>query len=73
MEFHPTLGRPKEKPEVRLKRQTQRRLRQTQTLDQIREMTTGDVEIGEWLRMQYRQISSPRRDKRFGLATWILD
>ena len=22
--------------------------------------------------MQYRQTSSPRRDKRFGLATWIL-
>ena len=76
MEFHPTLGRPKEKPEVRLKRQTQRRSRQTQTLNQIKKMTKEDVEmiekIDEWLSMQYRQTSSPRRDKRFGLATWIL-
>ena len=57
MEFHPTLGRPKEKPEVRLKRQTQRRSRQTQTLNQIKEMTKEDVEmvekIDEWLSMQY--------------------
>ena len=28
--------------------------------------------IDEWLSMQYRQTSNPRRDKRFGLATWIL-
>ena len=39
-------------------------------------MTKEDVEIiekiDEWLSMQYRQTSSPRRDKRFGLATWIL-
>ena len=27
MEFHPTLGRPKEKPEIRLKRQIQKRSR----------------------------------------------
>ena len=27
MEFHPTLGRPKEKPKVRLKRQTQKGLK----------------------------------------------
>ena len=27
MEFHPTLGRSKEKPEVRLKRQTQKGLK----------------------------------------------
>ena len=57
MEFHPTLGRPKEKPEVRLKRQTQRRSRQTQTLNQIKKMTEEDVEmvekIDEWLSMQY--------------------
>ena len=39
MEFHPTLGRSKEKPEVRLKRQTQRGLKQVQTLRQIKKMT----------------------------------
>ena len=76
MEFHPTLGRSKEKPEVRLKRQTQRRSRRTQTLNQIKKMTKEDVEmvekIDELLSMQYRQTSSPRRDKRFGLATWVL-
>ena len=39
-------------------------------------MTREDVEmikeIDEWLSMQYSQASSPRRDKRFGLATWVL-
>ena len=45
MEFHPTLGRPKEKPEVRLKRQIQGRSRKTQTLNQIGKMTREDVEM----------------------------
>ena len=44
MEFHPTLGRPKGKPEVRLKRQIQGRSRQIQTLNQIKKMTREDVE-----------------------------
>ena len=39
-------------------------------------MTEEDVEmvekIDEWLSMQYQQTSSSRRDKRFGLATWVL-
>ena len=39
-------------------------------------MTKGDVEmveqIDEWLSLQYSQTSSPRRNKRFGLATWVL-
>ena len=76
MEFHTTLGRPKEKPGVRLRRQIQRRSRQTQTFNQIKKMTKEDVEmieeIDEWLSMQYNQTSSPRRDKRFGLAAWVL-
>ena len=76
MEFHPTLGRPKEKPEVRLKRQIQGRSRRTQALNQIKKMTREDVEmikeIDAWLSMQYSQTRSPRRDKRFGLATWVL-
>ena len=76
MEFHPTLGRPKEKPEVRLKRRIQGRSRQTQRLNRIKEMTKEDVEmvekIDEWLSMQYRQTNSSRRNKRFGLATWVL-
>ena len=76
MEFHPTLGRPKEKPEVRLKRQIQGRSRKTQMLNQIKKMTREDVEmikeIDEWLSMQYNQTSGPTRNKRFGLATWVL-
>ena len=39
-------------------------------------MTEEDVEvvekIDEWLSMQYRQTNSSRRNKRFGLATWVL-
>ena len=39
-------------------------------------MTREDVEmtreIDEWLSMQYNQTNGPRRDKRFGLATWVL-
>ena len=76
MEFHPTLGRSKEKPEVRLKRQIQEGSRQIQTLKQIKKMTREDVEmvgkIDEWLSVQYNQTNGPRRDKRFGLATWVL-
>ena len=76
MEFHPTLGRPKEKPEVRLKRQTQKGLKRVQTLRQIKRMTRQDIEtlreMDRWLSMQYNQTSSPKRNRRFGLATWVL-
>ena len=73
MEFHPTLGRPKEKPKVRLKRQVQKGSRRIQTLKQIKKMTRGDIEIvreiDRWLSVQYNQTNGPGRDKRFGLAT----
>ena len=76
MEFHPTLGRPKEKPEVRLKRQTPKGLKQVQTLKQIKKMTRQDIEmlreIDRWLSMQYNQTNGPKRNKRCGLATWVL-
>ena len=29
-------------------------------------------EIDEWLSMRYNQTGGPRRNKRFGLATWVL-
>ena len=39
-------------------------------------MTREDVEtvreIDEWLSMQYNQTIGPGRNKRFGLATWVL-
>ena len=76
MEFHPTLGRPKEKPEVRLKRQTQEGLKQVQILKQIKKMTRQEIEtlkeIDRWLNMQYNQTNGPKRNKRFELATWVL-
>ena len=76
MEFHPTLSRPKEKPEVRLKRPTQRGLKRVHILRQIKKMTRQDIEtlreMDRWLSMQYNQINGPKRNKRFGLATWVL-
>ena len=44
MEFHPTLARSKEKPEVRLKRHTQKELKRVQTLRQIKKLTRQDIE-----------------------------
>ena len=76
MEFHPTLGRPKEKPKVRLKRQAQKGLRQIQMLKQIKKMTRQDIEMvremDRWLSAQYNQTDGPGRNRRFGLATWVL-
>ena len=76
MEFHPTLGRSKEKPKFKLKRQTQRGLKQVQKLRQIKKMTRQDIEtlreMNRWLSMQYNQTSGPKRNRRFGLATWVL-
>ena len=76
MEFHPTLGRPKKKPEVRLKRQTQKGLKRVQILKQIKKMTRQDIEmlreIDRWLSTQYNQTNGLKRNKRFGLATWVL-
>ena len=39
-------------------------------------MTREDIEmvreIDRWLSVQYNQTNGPGRDKRFGLATWVL-
>ena len=76
MEFHPTLGRPKEKPKVRLKGQTQKGLKQVQILKQIKKMTRQDIEmlrkIDRWLSTKYNQTNGLKRNKRFGLVTWVL-
>ena len=54
MEFHSTLGKPKERPGVRLKRQVQERSKETQILEQTKEITEEDMEmiekIDEWLK-----------------------
>ena len=77
MEFHPTLERPKEEPEVRLKRQIKSKDRAERLSEQLKYVTNEDIEmIGEvikWLDIQYlNRTRDLNRNKRFGLATWIL-
>ena len=77
MEFHPTLGRPKEGPEVRLKRQIKGKDRAERLSEQLKYITNEDIgmmrEVVKWLDIQYmNKTNSPDRNKRFGLATWIL-
>ena len=76
MEFHPTLGRVKSKPETRFRRQIQKKDRQADTIRQVRELTKEDVqtlkEMNKWLTKQYKQDNKPQRNRRFGLATWLL-
>ena len=76
MEFHPTLGKPKEGPVVRLKRQIKSKNRVGRLARQLEYMTDEDIEMIEeavkLLDTQYlNRTSSPNRNKRFGLATWI--
>ena len=77
MEFHPTLGRPKEGPEVRLKRQIRDKDRVERLSEQLKYITNEDLEmmreVVKWLGIQYmNKTNSPDRNKRFGLVTWIL-
>ena len=77
MEFHPTLGRPKEGPEVRLKRQIGGEDRPGRLSEQLKYMTNEDIEMiretVKWLDTHYmNKTKSLGRNKRFGLATWIL-
>ena len=77
MEFHPTLGRPKEGPEVRLKRQIRSKVRLGRLSEQLKYITNGDIEMiretEKWLDTHYmNKTKNPGRNKRFGLATWIL-
>ena len=59
MECHPTLGRVGDKPEIRFKRQIQKRFRQMRVLKQIRKMTGEDIgsvrEMNKWLIEQRSQ------------------
>ena len=45
-------------------------------LKQIKKMSMQDIEmlreIDRWLSMQYNQTNGPKRNKRSGLATWVL-
>ena len=77
MEFHPTLGRPKEGPEARLKRQIRSKNRVERLSEQLNYTTNEDIEmireVVKCLGIQYiNRTNSPGRNKRFGLATWTL-
>ena len=79
MEFHPTLGKPKTGPEVRLKRSSQKskRLKSKSYEVYMKDLTDEDVrmlnQVVRLLDTQYlnRTIKVVRR-KRFGLASWIM-
>ena len=77
MEFHPTLGRPKEGPEVRLKRWIRGKDSPRRLSEQFKYITNEDIEMiretAKWLDTHYmNKTKSLGRNKRFGLATWIL-
>ena len=77
MEFHPTLGKPKEGPEVRLRRQVKGKNRLVKLSEQLKYITSEDIEMireaVKWLDTHYmNRIKSPGRNKRFGLATSVL-
>ena len=79
MEFHPTLGKPKTGPEVRLKRSSQKseELKSETYEVYIKDLTDEDVrmlnQIVQLLDTQYlnKTIKVMRR-KRFGLTSWVM-
>ena len=79
MEFHPTLGKPKTGPEVRLKRSLQKseELKFETYEIYMKDLTNEDVrmlsQIVQLLDTQYlnKTIKAMRR-KRFGLASWVM-
>ena len=79
MEFHPTLGKPKTGPEVRLKRSLQKSKElKSETYEvHMEDLTDEDVrmlnQVVQLLDTQYlnRTIKVMRR-KRFGLASWVM-
>ena len=79
MEFHPTLGRPKTNPGVRLKRSFQGHKRKGTAgyIRQIKDLTNKDIrmirQVIQLLNTQYlNKTTKTIRRKRFGLASWIM-
>ena len=79
MEFHPTLGRPKTNPGVRLKRSFQgHKITGTAGhMRQIKDLTDEDIkmlrQVVQLLDTQYlNKATKSVRRKRFGLASWIM-
>ena len=79
MEFHPTLGKPKTGPGVRLKRSSQKseELKSKTYEVYMKDLIDEDVrmlnQVVQLLDTQYlnRTIKVMRR-KRFGLASWVM-
>ena len=79
MEFHPTLGKPKTGPEIRLKRSSQKskELKSKSYEVYMKDLTNEDVrmlnQVAQLLDTHYlnRTIKAVRR-KRFGLASWVM-
>ena len=79
MEIHPTLGKPKTGPEVRLKRSSQKSKELKYKLYEVymKDLTDEDVrmlnQVVQLLETHYlnRTIKVVRR-KRFGLASWVM-
>ena len=79
MEIHPTFGKPKTGPEVRLKRSSQKskELKSKSYKVYVKDLTDEDVkmlnQIAQLLNTQYlnRTIKVVRK-KRFGLASWVM-
>ena len=79
MEFHPTLGKPKTGPEVRLKRSSQKskELKSKSYKVYVKDLTNEDVkilsQIAQLLDKQYlNRTIKVMRKKRFGLASWVM-
>ena len=71
------MGKPKEGPGVRLKRQIKSKNRAERLARQLKYMADEDIEMikeaVKWLDTKYlNRTRSSNRNKRFGLATWIL-
>ena len=79
MEFHPTLGRPKTGPGVRLKRRSQESERAGARgyVGQMEGLTDEDIsilrQVVQLLDTQYlNKTIKIGRNKRFGLASWVM-
>ena len=79
MEFHPTLGKPKTGPKVRLKRSSlkSKELKPKSYEVYMKDLTDEDVrmfnQIAQLLDTQYlNRTIKVVREKRFGLASWVM-
>ena len=75
MEFHPTLGKPKTGPEVRLKRSSQKNKELSYEV-YMKDLTDEDTrmldQVVQLLDTQYLNRTIKVIRKRFGLASWVM-